>query len=474
MGETPPVPTSAPTAHPQADVPAAPSAPVAAARTSVAAGTSAAAGASSSHETQLAERAARLAVQRQKDAEEAKEAARRRKEKGKAKADPDSEGGEGSLAGKPKAEARKAAQQLRQRQQEAAQERQRILRQIEHDRAERKARDERRRAERLAVEAEPQEDGGEDAPDATSAPGRATLNRHEFCSLQVRLFDGSNIRTRLPCGNNIRQDVRSWVDETRDDGRTPYTFRVIYPNRLIEETEEDKTLAELGLTPSATLVLVPVEKYATAYEDGDAGRLQRLVAFLRHLVHMIITFFTSIFSSPARPEEQAPPAQRQRQPLRQGETAAEAVQGRSSQIKGRRNANNAQRDYQLYNGNSVSGLGSLNMATCLLTINSSTSSRGRTMRRTMLLSMTTIGQDIPCSSRWSGNAGIGSLLYRDRRTHATIHDLVVVFFFSRCPPPCNKPGQAMIDGGKVPADGLFLRPVPGVRHITPLCTTHRS
>jgi len=330
------------------------SVPTPAVDNSAAAGTS-----SSSDDAQLAERAARLAAQRKRDADEAKEAARRRKEKGKAKADPaDSDGTEGPSAGKPKADARKAAQQLRQRQQEAALERQRILKQIEHNRAERKARDEQRKAERLAAEAEAKEDDDEATPrEEPWVP--ASLKRHEFCSLQVRLFDGSNIRTRLPSGKNIRDDVRRWVDETRDDGRAPYTFRVIFPNRLIEETDEDKSLAELGLTPSSTLVLLPVEKYATAYDEGDAGLLQRLVALVRHFIHMVITFFTTIFRSPTGTENAAPAGQAARQPLRQRGTAADAVQERSRRIKGVRNGADAQRDYQLYNGNSVRSSASL-------------------------------------------------------------------------------------------------------------------
>jgi len=333
-----------------------------------------------SHDQQLAERAARIAAQRQKEAEEA---ARRRKEKGKAKAEqPEPE--ETDAAGKPRDQVKSAAQQLRQRQAEARRERERILKQIEYDRTERKRRDEARRAVRLE-EAQMAEEGGEAAePSAQPAGsfGSRSQKRHEFCALQVRLLDGSTIRTRLPSSDNIRSDVRKWVDESRGSDRTPYTLRVIFPSRLIDETEEDRSLEALGLTPSSTLVLVPVARFSSAYQNEGDGILGRIIAFIRHIIMMIVTFFTTIFTGAPREQQpefgastlQQPPARRQD----------------ATRLRGQ---NDAQRDYQLYNGNSVSLsssrlIVSLSMVDVWLIVSSSTSNQDQKTMRPMRSSPT--------------------------------------------------------------------------------------
>ncbi len=301
--------------------------------------------ATTTHEQQ----AARLAEQQQQEAEEAE---RRRKEKGKGKAKPEPEPKEENApASKPREQAQEANQQYRQRRLEAEQERQRILRQIEHDRAERKAREEERKEERRAAALAAETGGIELAPAPArnnSIPSAGSQRRHEFCALQVRLFDGSTIRTRLPSSDNVRIDVRRWVDENHDSDGKPYTFRVIFPNRLIDETEEDQSLEALGLTPSSTLVLVPVEKFSSAYNDTNPGVFRRLLAFILHVFNMILAFFSTIFTGAPRQEESAGalgPTPQQR------ETPGNRDEGR---FTGFRNPADSQRDYQLYNGNSVS------------------------------------------------------------------------------------------------------------------------
>jgi hypothetical protein len=302
------------------------------------------------YDQQLADRRARLTEQRQRMAEET---ARRRKEKGKAKADSETEN---DNVGKPKTEAKKAAEEMRQRKLQAEQERKRILAQIEADKAERKARAEERKAARDATAQEM--NVPEDARvDSSIQHSRSTHRYHDFCSLQVRLFDGTTIRTRLPSTNTVRENVRKWLDEQRGNDRTPYTLRVIYPNKLIEETEEDQSLEELGLTPSATLVLVPVEKFTTAYDGTDAGLLRRLIGLVVSAINLLIMMFTSMFSWAKRDETEP-------QPLTTQSVEAAAEGHGQSRVKGFRNPNDAQRDYQLYNGNSVSQFRGLRLGLC--------------------------------------------------------------------------------------------------------------
>lgn len=274
------------------------------------------------------------------------------KGKGKAKAEPEAE-----ASSKASDEAKRA---YRQKQLEKQQERQRILQQIENDKAARKARaEEEREARRAAAAAAEGEHASEHVSRATTSSGSA--RKHEFCALQVRLFDGSQVRTRLPSASTVRKDVRAWVDEsiTEAEGgrsRTAYTFRVVFPSRLIDDTEEDQSLEELGLTPSSTLILVPKQTAATAYDDapGVGGFFGRIYAAIAHFFAMIALFFSTVFTGAPRTEGNEGESQRlgQQPQTRQQRGQPPAQGGSGSKVKGFQNPDD-QRDYQLYNGNSL-------------------------------------------------------------------------------------------------------------------------
>ncbi len=285
----------------------------------------------------LVERAARLEAQRKREAEEAK---RRREEKGKAKAE--------ELAANPskKAETKdKHADQYKKRKQAERDERARILKAIEDDKTARKARQADREAERRAALELEQGGYGETplAPASQLLPSTGRLSEH--CSLQVRLFDGSTLRSRFSSRETVRKDVRQFVDENRTDGDAPYTFKVLLtplPNKTIDVTEENKSLQELQLTPSATLILLPVQKYAGAYA-GEGSIFQRLLAFILAFFAPIATFFTTMFSVSGPP--QAPDAT---------EAHTSQSEEREKRLRGLRDRGERPNDQQFYNGNSVS------------------------------------------------------------------------------------------------------------------------
>lgn len=162
------------------------------------------------------------------------------------------------------------AQQQRKRNQDAKLERERILRQIEHDKAERKEKEERRRASARA-EAEGKADSELVEQQLKGEMNGPRSTRSKECSVQVRMFDGSTFRDRFPSEDTLRVHVRLWVDKQRLDGDFPYTFKQILtplPNRTLSISEEEESLQSLGLTPSATLVMVPVQGYTAAYSGG--------------------------------------------------------------------------------------------------------------------------------------------------------------------------------------------------------------
>lgn len=282
----------------------------------------------------LAERAARLDQQREEARKRALEAYAKAKAKGKekAEADPDDK----DLK---KTDRDEFADAIKKKRREAAKERQRILKRIEDDKI--------ARQEMVAAKAR------EGTSTATSGgPSTAFKGSGENAAILVRLSDGSTLRKRFAKGSSIRGDVRKWVDSNRNDGSTsPYKFRVALnpaTSRLIDETEEDRTLEELGLSPSATLVLVPIPSWVTA--NGGGGILQRTTSLFVWFYTMITTFFSSIFGSrgTSRSEEiEMDEVNPQGQP--------EAQQGKSSgsRVNTLQDSARQRRDHQLYNGNSV-------------------------------------------------------------------------------------------------------------------------
>lgn len=293
---------------------------------------------------------------------------------------------------------KKASQQLAERQKQAREERARVLKLIEDDKAERRARQERERQERDGGSSTPRPDPSSAAA-AAAGPSSSVTRRHDECALQVRLFDGSTIRTRFPVSATLARDVRPWIDEkTRagGSGSGPYTFKVILtpqPNRAIDHAagEEEQALGELGLAPSATLVLTPVDRYASS-SSGHTSLNAGLTSPVSRLVTAVLAFVANILggiagalgglgsgagggSADGSGGNGARDAGREREdggadattrqdggnPSVSGAAQATGRDGGSSsgssssrRIKGFQNPDDSKKDYQLYNGNSVS------------------------------------------------------------------------------------------------------------------------
>lgn len=161
------------------------------------------------------------------------------------------------------------------RQQAARAEKERIKKNIELDKL---ARQERERARKMAARG--LNDSVADAPD-TFSPQRSDTTKtrtSSTCNLQVRLFDGSSVKSRFDSTSTLAGAVRAYVD-SQSNSEIPYNFREMrtpLPSRTIEISEETQTLQSLGLTPSATLVLVPVSGYTDAYaSSGPSGLLSK-------------------------------------------------------------------------------------------------------------------------------------------------------------------------------------------------------
>ncbi|KAL2009169.1 hypothetical protein VTN00DRAFT_7363 [Thermoascus crustaceus] len=147
----------------------------------------------------------------------------------------------------------------------------RILEQVKQD-----ADDRNRKEQRNASAA-----GIDESSVTQKAPGSRHVVTEEY-RLQVRLFDGSSVRSSFSPLDTIHDGVRPWLDRQCADGTRPYTLKhILTPllNRPIMISEEKKTLADLGLGPNANLVMVPVQSYFQAYAAaGPSFALRGLYA----------------------------------------------------------------------------------------------------------------------------------------------------------------------------------------------------
>ncbi|KAI0534408.1 hypothetical protein GGR58DRAFT_483037 [Xylaria digitata] len=189
------------------------------------------------------------------------------------------------------------ANEVKQRKQQANEERKRILKRIEDDKRARKERDAAERRARSLLSANADADSSAGEPSIPLHQRLPKVGQGEHCNLQVRLLDGSTIRTRFASDKTLGSDVRKWIDAERTDGDAPYSFRIVLtpqPNKVVEPQEEIKSLLSLGLAPSATLVLIPT-RYSVAYA-GAGGLFSPIIGVFSTLYGAIMSSLGGIFA----------------------------------------------------------------------------------------------------------------------------------------------------------------------------------
>ncbi|CAG8951840.1 hypothetical protein HYFRA_00005644 [Hymenoscyphus fraxineus] len=239
---------------------------------------------------------------------------------------------------------------------DARKERERILARVEADKAARRHEAEQRSKSRANVLAHQQEEA---TKSQSSSNSQSKKPAHKECALQVRMFDGSTIRSKFPSSGTIRADVRKWVDANLE-GDVPYNFKQVLtplPNKDISLNEEEQDFQYLGLTPSATLILVPVKEFTEAYGSGGATGLIYKGASLglgivSGGVGLVTGTLGSIFGSGGASSSESA----QQQPSGEGSTTSGSAVSGSSRIKVRtlRDQADGQNEQKFYNGNSLS------------------------------------------------------------------------------------------------------------------------
>ncbi|PYH33059.1 UBX domain protein [Aspergillus neoniger CBS 115656] len=179
--------------------------------------------------------------------------------------------------------------------------------------------------------------------------------------LQVRLFDGSSVRSSFTPTQTIRNDVRPWLDGQMEE-RSPYNLKHILtplPNRTLTIADEEQTLAELGLGSSANLVMVPIQSYTEAYSGAGASLPVRAVSSAYGLVSSAVGTATGLVGSffgygttQASGSEAAPTASTASSGSNDaGRRRVNASRGPI--IRTLRDAQNEGDDRQFYNGNQL-------------------------------------------------------------------------------------------------------------------------
>uniref|UniRef100_S4RTM5 UBX domain-containing protein n=1 Tax=Petromyzon marinus TaxID=7757 RepID=S4RTM5_PETMA len=102
---------------------------------------------------------------------------------------------------------------------------------------------------------------GTAAPPATSEPPTSTTattsppkRDYDQCRIQVRMPDGSQLMQSFAAKETLAA-VRLFVELHRQDEATPFVLLTNFPRRLFGDEDMEKPLSELGLVPSAVLIM---------------------------------------------------------------------------------------------------------------------------------------------------------------------------------------------------------------------------
>lgn len=137
-------------------------------------------------------------------------------------------------------------------------ERERILRLVEADKAERKARQHAPSVQSL--------NKANDVHENIKDLGKLHAKK---CTLLIRLTNGNTLTKEFDPNAKLN-DVRTWVDLSRTDGDCPYSFHRNIPRITFTDSDELKTLTDLELLPRSALILKPFDHAGGKSNVADA------------------------------------------------------------------------------------------------------------------------------------------------------------------------------------------------------------
>lgn len=167
--------------------------------------------------------------------------------------------------------------------------RKRVRQQIAADRAEKIA---RREAEKQRQDSSTS--SFENKNEKTIHKSSAEFNTSH---LNIRQLDGTNIRHRFEATTNLSV-VRDWITQNRtDDSRKSYKLSSQFPTRLFTEEDDNVCLSDLGLCPSATIIMKPVKtSFASSSSSSSAGNRGGIIGNIIKIFDLIYGFFVALIN----------------------------------------------------------------------------------------------------------------------------------------------------------------------------------
>ncbi|KAI8082261.1 hypothetical protein BDF21DRAFT_258728 [Thamnidium elegans] len=170
---------------------------------------------------------------------------------------------------------------------------------------------------------------------ASSAEFSTSNANHDYSNLNIRQLDGTNIRSKFEASTTL-STVREWINQNRtDDRRKPFKLSSQFPNRLFTEQDDDTTLTNLNLCPSATIIMKPIKKSSSIISSNQDGMISytfnTIYAFIFALFKLITGMFATLFpTNQPQPQPQQQQQQQTPQPLFRNLKGGQRLGGESS------------------------------------------------------------------------------------------------------------------------------------------------
>ncbi|NXC05299.1 UBXN4 protein, partial [Orthonyx spaldingii] len=215
---------------------------------------------------------------------------------------------------------------LEERNREKAEEkaaRERIRQQIAMDRAERAARfakskEEAEAAKAAALQAKQAE--------IEARKEAAQRERSAIARIQFRLPDGSSFTNQFPSEARL-EEARQFAAQTVGNTYGNFSLATMFPRREFTKEDYGKKLLELELAPSASVVLLPVGRPATAVVQASGSDLWKFLGTILYPLLAVWRFISNfLFTSP-------PPSQPSVRSAHQQDHSAPSASGSMEQSR---------------------------------------------------------------------------------------------------------------------------------------------
>ncbi|NXE74536.1 UBXN4 protein, partial [Cochlearius cochlearius] len=187
---------------------------------------------------------------------------------------------------------------LEERDREKAEEkaaRERIRQQIAMDRAERAARFAKSKEEAEAAKAAALQAKQAELEARKEASQR---ERSAIARIQFRLPDGSSFTNQFPSEARL-EEARQFAAQTVGNAYGNFSLATMFPRREFTKEDYGKKLLELELAPSASVVLLPAGRPATAVVQASGGDLWKFLGTILYPLLAVWRFISNfLFTSP--------------------------------------------------------------------------------------------------------------------------------------------------------------------------------